>query len=287
MFNFFGGGGCNCYRPQCNRCSRPCGCEPREECCEPQPQPCDPQPCCPRQCGQTCCPRQCCHRQCGQTCCKPQCDCPPPRPCCPPMPPVPPFPPFPPMPPRPPMPPLPPVPPAPPALTSPVTVMVGGGAAVGLTTDASGTASNAQYIGFGSSAIGAAYASPVALPPSTAALAYTVPAGGRITAFSASYLPAATPTGLTDGTVYAALMADFSGNGSFALVPGSTLAVARGITAATAAGTPYSATKAINAPIGAATRLITVFYLANAGGTAAGTLLGYAGASYTIDPRMR
>lgn len=172
-------------------------------------------------------------------------------------------------------------------LTAPINVLVGGGVASSLTTATTGASSNSVYIGFGGSAVGGPFASPAALTPAAAALAFTVPADGRLTTFTANYLPAAAPTGLTNGTVYAALMADFSGNGSFALVPGSTVTVARGLNATTAAGTPFSATKSINAPIAAGTRLIVVYYVADTGATAAGTIVGYTSASYMIDCRMR
>ena len=318
MFNFFRcGGNCDCCCRFCqhdccrSNCRPSCGCNEVNQGCGCQARPCGGCECnqgcgnrggceynqgCGNQsgcgCNQGCgnqggcgCRQNCCCRQC---CCQRPCPRPCPPPCPRPCPPVPPFPPCPPVPPIPPIPPLPPVPPFPPVLTSPINVLVGGGGtATGLTTSATGAASNTQYIGFGSAAVGGAFISPVALPPATAALAFTVPAGGRLTSFTANYLPAAAPTGLTNGTVYAALMADFSGNGSFALVPGSTVAVATGINAATAAGTPYSATKALSAPIAAGTRLIVAYYLADTGATAAGTLLGYASASYTIDPRMR
>lgn len=188
------------------------------------------------------------------------------------------------------MPPLPPIPPEPPVpvLTDPITVLVSGGSTVGgLTTTATGATANAMYVGMGSTAIGSAFSSPVALTPTIASLAFTLPSNGRLTSFTANFLPAASPVGLTNATVYAALMADFTGNGSFVLVPGSTLSVATGVNGTTAGGTPFSATKTVNAPLGAGTRLIVVYYLADNGATAAGTLIGYANASYTVAPRRR
>lgn len=299
MFNFFRcGGNCDCCCRFCHsECSdegyRPCGGNGESQgCCRVSCERRPSQSCCGREsccgCEKSCCNR--CPKPCGcesqRPCCPQQrCGCQ--RPCRPPEPPFRPCPPMPPIPPYPPVPPVPPLPPLPPVLTSPITVLVGGGAANGLTTTATGTTANAVYVGFGNSAVGEAFSSPVALPTATASLAFTLPAGGRLTSFSANYLPAATPVGLNDATVYAALMADFAGNGSFVLVPGSTVAVARGINSATAAGAPYSASKNVNAPVGAGTRLIVVYYLADNGATAAGTLIGYGNASYTIDPRMR
>ena len=159
-------------------------------------------------------------------------------------------------------------------------MLFSGGADPAALGSASGASTSTVYIGQGDNASGGAFATPVILTGEQAALAVTVPAGGCVTSFSATWVTSALPTGSVSGKVYAALLADSNNNGVFDLLPGGLLPLNGTVTASTPVGTVLYGSSRPRGILTAGSRVIVAFYMVDS--SASASLLGYGTAAIGV-----
>ena len=160
----------------------------------------------------------------------------------------------------------------------PYSVFLSSGCAVELESEC-GEADNSALIGQGVAIESEPICSPVTLCPEEQSTALTLPRGGCINSFAASFMLSKAPS-VQKGSIYAVILVDSCGCGTFKVLPNAVIKLSSNVNKCSGDGAVFSALVSPNCVVTAGSRVLVAFYMID--DSCKSHICGYANASFCI-----